>query len=149
MDELKKAACEYFFLISRIEYALKNSDYLDVNDGDVKPSWTKFIDEIGNRITLSTENKYIRYLADDPPKKQTYKDGNLSWSSPQAINQTNVKGLICACLTIRNNLFHGGKINDNDQERNLNLLKAATEIFNAAMNASPKKTKKAFEEARL
>lgn len=145
---LEQAACEYFFLVSKLEYALKNSNFVKDDDGKAKPNWNEFKNTICSRITIPAHDENVQYLASHPPKKQTYSDGRLGVSNPQSISLSNVKGLIDACLTIRNNLFHGGKHND-DQVRNLKLLKAAEIILYAALDASPQKTREAFREAHL
>lgn len=127
---LKAAACEYFLLLSKLEYALKNCDFITNGKKDAaKPDWNSFIDRVHGAITIDTQDNDVQKFLDNPPKKQLYQDGNLSWSEPEKIKASNQKEVLQACLTIRNNLFHGGKHGDGNAGRNEYLLSAATKIL--------------------
>lgn len=146
---LETAACKYFLLLSKLEYALKNTGFITSHKNyAAKPDWNSFIDRVHGTITIDTQDSDVQNFLNNPPKKQLYKDGNLSWSKPEEIKASNQKEALQACLTVRNNLFHGGKHGDGNAGRNEYLLSAATKILTSAMKACPKVEEK-FNLAEL
>lgn len=138
MHDLKLAACDYFLFLSSIEYALKNGGYAKADtDYDATPDWNKFKDSVHDSMVIDDNDPDIKAIRDQRPARQIYKNEKLDWSSPQKIGQTDKKALIDACLTIRNNLFHGGKHGDGNAGRNKTLIRAALKILNAALDAEP------------
>ena len=146
---LKKTACEYFLLLSKLEYALKNADFVKGNDRDnAQPDWDKFFNDVQSKIKLDIESDDIQEFLNHPPARQLFKGGILSWSKPQKILCSDSRRVLDTCLTIRNNLFHGGKYGDGNAGRNEVLLSAATKILTSAMNVHPQ-VKQNFDLADL
>ena len=137
---LEKEACEYFMLVSRMEYALKNSGFVKSGYGDAAQlDWNGFINYIHDKVEINLEDEDIKKLMEEPARRQIYKDDKLDWSNSQRIVETGKKELLQNCLTIRNNLFHGGKYGDRNAGnagRNEYLLKAAKKILTAAITAA-------------
>jgi hypothetical protein len=149
MTPLQHEACQYFLLLSRLEYTLKNSGFVTTGKKDTaSPNWEGFIAHVHEKIKIIPGDEDIKAFLKDPPKRQLYKDGAISWSNSDAIKATDRQEMLQACLTIRNNLFHGGKNADSEAVRNLDLLKAATKIVIAAIEACPT-IKSKFDLAEL
>ncbi len=145
---LLETACDYFLLLSRLEYALKNSSYLTNDKESAKPDWERFIDFVSSRMAVDTNDRDVRAFLDLPPKRQLFEDGKISWSKPENIKDHDKTRMLQACLTVRNNLFHGGKHGDGNAGRNMVLISAATKILRAAIDACPD-VKAQFEYAEL
>lgn len=136
MHDLKLAACDYFLFLSKIEYALKNSGFVKSDSHhNALPDWNKFKEAVHANMAIDGNDPDIRAIRAQRPARQIYRDNQLDWSTPQNIGQTDNKALIDACLTIRNNLFHGGKHGDGNDGRNKILISAAIKILNAALDA--------------
>lgn len=134
---IEKSACEYFLFLSKFEYALKKSGYVTADsNSNASPDWNRFKEDMHGKISVDKNDADISVLLKQRPARQTYKDGQLGWSQPQKIGDNDNKALIDACLTIRNNLFHGGKHGDGNAGRNETLIKAATKILNSALDAN-------------
>ena len=138
--DLENLACEYFLFMSKFEYALKQTDFVKSDKyNNAKPDWDRFIEEISAKIKINFDDPHIQRMMNKPPKRQIYKDRKLDWNENNGTikkSHNNVpRQLIECCLTIRNNLFHGGKIDDGNQGRNKYLLNAGLKILNAAKDA--------------
>ncbi|MCD8498098.1 MAG: hypothetical protein LRZ85_08510 [Alphaproteobacteria bacterium] len=146
---MNKAAQDYFLFISKLEYALKNSGFVTIGRKDsAMPDWEKFIIHVHKELRVDTVDADIRHFLDSPPKKQLYKDGNIYWSSPEKIKDSDTREMLQACLSVRNNLFHGGKHGDGNSGRNEILIRAATKILHNAVEACPL-VKQWFDMAEL
>ncbi|PZP54958.1 MAG: hypothetical protein DI586_08350 [Micavibrio aeruginosavorus] len=149
MPDLQQIACNYFLLLSSLEYALKNSGFVKVDSSyNAEPDWNKFKDEVHDKMNIDISDPDIQEIIKSRPARQIFKNDNLTWATPDRINPQKTKEFIDACLTIRNNLFHGGKHKDGNAGRNEVLIKAATKILNAAIEACPL-VKNKFDEATL
>lgn len=149
MSELEDAAYNYFLLLSKVEYALKNSGFVVSGRKDTaSPYWDGFIGHVHENLVVNAEDDDIKEFLKNPPKKQLYKDGVISWSTPDTIRPDDRQELMQACLTVRNNLFHGAKNNDGNAGRNIILIRAAQKILNAAIAVCPK-VKIKFDSAEL
>ena len=145
---LERRACEYFLFVSRFEYALKNTEFVKINsDKKVQPDWDGFFDFLQGRMKLDIDDD-VEELLGKPPANQIYESEKLSWSKPQAIQHANIKEALKACLTVRNNLFHGGKHGDGNAGRNEVLLRASKKILEGALEVSPQVNEK-FKLAEL
>ncbi len=131
LDEMKinKAlVLEFFFVLSRIEFALKVTGYVCGNKAQVKPDWNRFADTIENRFNCESNDELAtacRYYLDHPPEKQILKDDMLTWECKQSRQKSNTRTILVLVRRVRNNLFHGGKYNaQNHKEyaRNEKLL---------------------------
>ena len=100
----------FFVMFSRFEYALKRADYLKKGTR-VEADWKKFGEEIEAKFAAQKCKELgeaIKYLQDNPPKKQIRKEGKLFWNSVKEEN-SDIQRLITAVKTVRNNFFHGCK----------------------------------------
>ena len=145
---LEQIACDYFLLLSRLEYALKISSYIVNDRGSAKPDWEGFITSVSPKMKVDTNDNDIRAFLDFPPRKQLFEDGIISWSNPDKITDNDSARMLQACLTIRNNLFHGGKHGEGNAGRNIILIKAATKILRVAIETFPD-VRERFEYAEL
>ena len=106
-------ACEFLAVFSRMEYALKATDYASENEGKVTASWDKFANEIDEAFAqVDNEGFYasVDYLLTHPPRKQIRQDDVLTFAD-QVIDgdQRKAQQTLLMVRTVRNNLFHGGK----------------------------------------
>ncbi len=144
---MENEAKDFFLFFAKFEYALKNSDFVKYDKKRAKPDWEKFkkMTKIPSSINSDED---VKYLKKNPPKVQCYDDTSkrLIWNERKKINDTSE--LIDACLTIRNNLFHGGKCNDSDNIRNMSLLNSAKKILEALLEENTE-LKRKFDDATL
>ncbi len=118
-------ACEFLAVFSRMEYALKATDYASENEGKVTASWDRFANEIDEAFGQVADEEFsaaVGYLLAHPPRKQVRKDGVLTFED-QAIdeNQRRAQQALFMVRTVRNNLFHGGKhLPDGEREQGRN-----------------------------
>jgi len=128
-------AIEFISTFSRFEYALKSTTYFrEPNRTDA--AWVKFADDIDEKFR-SIESKSLKeacdFLLENSPRKQVRIDNELKFQAePINTNNTQTHNLFLMILTIRNNLFHGGKYSpDGEQEagRNKDLLTAGLTIL--------------------
>jgi hypothetical protein len=132
-------ANEFFMRFARTEYALKEAGFLKDEGGWAKPDWDDFAGKVGNRLWDDPLIKdAIRYMEDNPPKKQVVKDKRLDWK--ETVRPSDAKALLDCIRTVRNNLFHGGKRfgNMNKPERDEPLMQRSLEILKACLRACPK-----------
>lgn len=106
-------ACQFLAIFSRMEYALKSTQYAIGNDSKIDPWWDRFANDIDAKFLGISTTEVIEardYLLDHPPRKQTFKNEQITFVD-QIINtsQTKTQQLLLMVRTIRNNLFHGGK----------------------------------------
>ena len=133
----------FFFVFSRIEYALNRARFTTHQNGKAQPAWDDFadkLDEVGCRLDASPELKAaIKYLRSKPPKKQTVKNGNLSWKLLEQQNETETQWLLLLVRRVRNNLFHGGKFPEDsggeveEPGRDRELMKNTLIVLNACL----------------
>ena len=139
----------FFLIFTRFEYALKRSGYVREKRGRggekyPEADWEKFGEEI-----KSVFKKYkcghpdvaeaVKYLEDNPPKRQVIKDGKLEWA-PMTNGDTDYKSLIRAVKQVRNNLFHGDKriASPKDPSRNMELIKHSITVLKYLLYSSDK-----------
>ena len=145
---------EYFLEVSRMEYALKSAGYLIRTNGDAMPNWDKFAKD-ASRSFRYEENAKLEpaclYYRNEPPKKQVVLDGNLTWKIREMSERFVLQELLLAVRDARNNLFHGGKFNPQDEDetvRNETLLRYGILILEAARLAVPS-VSDFYSEARI
>jgi len=125
-NRLKETSFEFFYWFSRFEFALKENEYLKSKETGTKaePNWEEFKKKFGNAYVTSEEAKQLIQLH---PKRQFVEEyGRLEWK-PVGVTHCNndLCKVITMLLTVRNNLFHGGKHGDSDvdiKSRNMQLL---------------------------
>lgn len=125
-DELKEISFEYFYWFSRFEYALKENKFLkEKNDGaKAEPSWDEFRKKFKDNYILSDEA--IRLIQLHPKRQFVGQNCGLYWN-PVGVEHCNndLCKVVTMLITVRNNLFHGGKHGDTDVDnkiRNVELL---------------------------
>ncbi len=139
-DDLKDISFKFFYWFSRFEFALKENDYLKDNTVGAKaePNWEKFKNMFKDEYTASAEA--IRLIDLHPKRQFVAQAGEPEWK-PVGIEHCNNElcKVVTMLLTIRNNLFHGGKHGDIDVDskgRNIELLTIGIEILNQLANLS-------------
>ena len=53
-----------------------------------------------------------QYLQQHPPKKQVLQNGALHWVARQGTSGSAIGDVLLSVRTVRNNMFHGGKLPD-------------------------------------
>jgi len=75
-------ACEFLAIFSRMEYALKATDYASQNEGKVIASWDRFANEINEIFGQVSDVEFataVDYLLQHPPRKQVRRNGVLTF----------------------------------------------------------------------
>lgn len=133
---------KFFMAFSRFEYALKRTGYLKRRgkDNNVQPNWCKFASSLVTKFDECTTKELqsaVKYLQDNPPKKQVVEGGRLSWKDAKGNQgQQTIELLIIYIKTVRNNLFHGGKFSKGplaEPARNKDLLSNSLIILNRCL----------------
>ncbi len=141
---LDEMANSFFRQFSRMEYALKAAGFLKRTDGPAEANWTRFGDEINQRLLGSVENDgrlqaAYNYIMCTPPKKQMAREGRLEWreAKPDAKSETSL--LLQYVSRTRNNLFHGGKFSSGwlDPDRSERLLGHALTVLDSCIDILP------------
>lgn len=131
-SEDRKLAWNFFVFFSRMEYALKRSGkYLNKGTDEAKPNWDKLASDYKNKFNPDASVELqaaVKYLQDQPPRKQLRVSDKMGWSKPQKYDgkEPLLKWLLLMIRCVRNNLFHGGKfplipISDPSRDRELLL----------------------------
>lgn len=98
------AILNFILWFSRFEYALKNGGFHKNFYGYLAPNWKAMKEHLKHTPTPAVLTEALEYLVATPPKKQKI---NLDWEP--VTGSSGWPFLIECLLTIRNNLFHGGK----------------------------------------
>lgn len=121
-DDALDLVFDFFIIFSRFECALKTSGYLKNKKGWAEPDWDKFEKYLPSNHKNPDDKKVkdaIKYIIENPPKKQMNKDSKLYWENRK---DSSLSKLI---RRVRNNLFHGGKFYgdyNKEDSRNRKLL---------------------------
>lgn len=114
---------------------------MDNSHGYIKADWKKFtkiIEENFNSAKKQELKVALEYLLHNPPKKQVLKAGRLVWEKISIqLNDKEIDRLRNSIVTIRNNLFHGGKFRGTitkEISRNYMLLESSIVILNERLN---------------
>ena len=135
-EELDRLAFTFFKLFAQYEYALKAMKYAHVGRyGQVELEWDRYSNEIGKLILIDDDEhiqRAVNYLFDNPPKKQVIRQGKLDWKSVNT-EVRSPKVLFEHIRRVRNNLYHGGKFNDNwlEPQRSTELISNSLIILQA------------------
>jgi hypothetical protein len=137
-------------VFTRMEYALKASgEYADGNADSVRPAWTRFANAIDAPLRALQDRELqsaLEYLRESPVRKQTKRGfGRLPLDSKQSETQRTMH----VVRTVRNNIFHGGKIQikgEVEKGRNEKLVSACLTVLNHASGLIPAVRTK-FQEA--
>ena len=144
-EALDRLALELFLTFARFEYALKAAGFCERRRDDrASADWTTFaqsVSDLLNNPPAPDLQEAIKYIVDEPPKKQIIRDGTLGWRDglppTQPGNQADL--VLVLVRRVRNNLFHGGKFSHHwfDPERSELLLKHSLTILLGCLAASP------------
>lgn len=125
-ESLKEASFDFFYWFSRFEFALKENGFLKDHRVGAKaePNWSELQKRWQSEYVASPEAQRLIEL--HPKRQFVVEHAEPAWK-PVGISHCNndLCRVIAMLLTVRNNLFHGGKHGDSDvdrKERNLELL---------------------------
>ena len=128
-----------FRVMTRLEYALKKIDFLkrpnkkNADKKNAEVDWDRFATErLGAQFfdTVKASGK-ANVLIHSPPNRQTVRCADDPVWVPTSVSNT--QELIGALRRVRNNLFHGGKTNNTDINRNNALVDNALCVINAIL----------------
>ena len=128
MNKQDSLIFKFFKLFSAFEYELKSRGYVLGSNKKVSADWDRFVKEkIDTNFLTTLGDKAIsaEYLLKYPPKKQVLDENdNLIWDEVDC--GQNKHALFDYIKRVRNNLFHGAKLNysykEIDEERDVKLL---------------------------
>ncbi len=126
-EEHRREACKFFILFARFECALKASGFLKRPDGRADPNWDCFarvISDSFDRCQNQEVSEARAYMKSQPPRKQIAKSGRLDWSVECPDTSLDVVQLLKYVRRVRTNLFHGGKFQgaNPDRQRDSELI---------------------------
>jgi len=130
-----KAITTFFKLFSQFEYCLKITGYCTTGrSNEAKPDWTTFAKALEHQLMDSTDaavQEAVKYMLDDPPKKQVFEEKKLDWRKVAPQTDDDNDRILIYVRRVRNNLFHGGKFNGRflDPDRSFDLLKHSEAIL--------------------
>lgn len=129
-------AVEFLAVFSRMEYALKSTEFADGGPARVEPAWDRFANHIHERFVRLEDaelNRSVKFLLEKPPRKQVLLDGRLRFVEQEIEHgQRSTQQLLKMVRTVRNNLLHGGKYapdGEVEQGRNEQLIMASLEVL--------------------
>jgi len=132
-EETRNLLLRFFLNFATFEYAMKNGGYGTSQRGYYEPDWNKLKSAVSKQTVPVELNEAKQYLNDQPPQKQT---AATRWSPPTLINDNDWEFLIDCIKTVRNNLFHGGKV-PFDPVRDAILIRYSNDIIAALVDAAP------------
>jgi len=145
---------EFFVTFARFEFALKAAGFFMGDGRGASPDWSRF----GRSLDLDAAHLdsdcavAIDYFALHPPWREVVAGNGLHWDStlgfktPERMDQ-----VLDLVRRVRNNLFHGGKFNDEVHSgtgRNEMLLRHSLVILYRCLELSPP-VAAAYDGARL
>ena len=109
----RELALEFLAVFSRLEFALKVTNFRQPGEGEAKANWISFANEIAGAFipnrTPEIANAFA-YVAGQPLRRFAVENGVLGWypfNVPHGISDA--ERVVRVVRQIRNNLFHGGK----------------------------------------
>lgn len=143
---------DFFLRFSRFEYALKTSNYFQRCTQEAKPDWDSFAVSLQGTFRADRNEELQRaceYIVGYPPSKQVIIGGSVDWQvSNKGHGESDIQFLLRMVRCIRNNLFHGGKHNDEDTERTERLLRNSLTILKECLVLAPD-VEGAFDQATI
>ena len=136
-------AQEFFFVFSRLEYALKISGHL--SDDSIEPviNWREFarsVEHVFSEPPTPDFAEAIEYLTTRPPRKQIVRKRQIAWSDSTPQTDILADLILIYVRRVRNNLFHGGKFRQHRldyQERTPELLRRSLLVIDTCLDAAP------------
>jgi len=157
----KELLLEFFLTFSRFEYALKATGYYKrrpVKPPDwpkAEPDWDRFAASLRKIFNSTAKDGLLQACAffnDSPPNQQVLNSHGVAWETPvHPNNESEIEFLLRMVRCVRNNLFHGGKYNNDVHEskhRTEAFLRHALTILSACLKLAPQQAA-AFREARM
>ncbi|TCD15231.1 hypothetical protein [Oricola cellulosilytica] len=134
-NRLPPRADELMRVVTRFEYALKETGYGVMRNGAVEANWDKFANEVLKAEFLQRvrDKKIAPTILSNPPSRQFLGGSTLDWERKVAPNS--IQDFIGAVRRVRNNLVHGGKSGDPDADRNASLVAEAIEVLFEALRS--------------
>lgn len=133
----------FFLKFSRFEFALKFAGFSRGGVNYVEPDWIRFAATLRDTFNKNQNPplaQACKYILDNPPKQQALAGGNLAWNTqPPANANTEPELLVAYVKRVRNNLFHGGKYNNQMHEetaRDEELLRGSLLILDECLRVS-------------
>ena len=134
---------EFFVTFARFEFALKSSGFVTGDDREAKPEWDGF----GQSLDLEKARQDPEFAAAhdylwlNPPARQVLGAGGLAWDASVPFGKLErMDELLKLVRRVRNNLFHGGKFNDEVHSgpgRDKLLLQHSIVILHRCLDLSP------------
>ena len=132
-------AQEFFFVFSRLEYALKITGCLCPDATVPVIDWTRFATSVEHVFSHPPTKDFaeaIQYLSTQPPRKQIVREGRVTWSDGTPRTDVLPELILLYVRRVRNNLFHGGKFRQHRleyQERTPELLHHCLIVINTCL----------------
>lgn len=131
---------QFFVVFSRFEFTLQSQGLVYRHRF---ADWRKFaqlLDPSFNKYSSNQLREACSYMTTFPPNEYN----GTTWQALVLPNSLSIcQKLICYIQTIRNNLFHGGKVPPN-LIRDIDLIKSALIILDYCISISPPNIKTAF-----
>jgi hypothetical protein len=127
----------FFVMFSKLEGALKNTEYIKKTKKYVEADWSDFYKNNESEIikALNSVTESCKYLLNNPPKILTTDppmSNKIAWKKKEFLNDIGDAFRVIELIKIiRNNLFHGSKTLSTygDATRDIFLITHATKIL--------------------
>ena len=123
---------KFFLVFSRFEYALKAAGWAKAGRNNTAwPDWDKVMKKLQEAKDRDPVFDKAGILFTEPPKRQILENDQLCWRKVKPSGNRSQQ-LIRSVKCVRNNLFHGGKYNDQQivfTPRQVCLVTAALEVL--------------------
>jgi hypothetical protein len=115
IDFDRELTFKFFVVFSLFEHAIKKAGFRNIGKNDsVEPDWDSFSRSINGQFNpnLNPElSNAVNYLLDNPTKKQVFRNNHLTFIQTKRPKISDTEWLSLLIRRVRNNLFHGGKVN--------------------------------------
>ncbi len=134
VNEIPVRGNELFRVFARFEFALKDAGYFKTGSKNaVEADWDSFANkclgvDFYNQLKVSGD---FSIIFDVPLGKQIVNEDGVGWDKAKL--PADVQSLFGAVRRVRNNLFHGGKSDQPDSDRNDELVDCAISIMICAL----------------
>lgn len=144
-EQDQQSAMQFFAVFSRFEFALKTSGFARNNRGAADVAWKGYSQAIDQATQGMVHDTVVQaavdFLCQQPPKRQVVEErhGRPYAKYPDAVRpaepKTDLSTALLIAKDVRNNLFHGGKLmnEQTDPDRNRNLIRHSLVVLAAAL----------------
>lgn len=135
----KELTVEFMGTFARFEYALKRAGYVEGNEKSVAAAWDRFGHDMAS-VSPEMMKPLLAscmYLQSHPPKKQVLENDQLIWKQRGASGGSATEEVLLSVRTVRNNVFHGGKVPEGpitDPLRDEQLIKDCLAVLHALLS---------------